>query len=53
MIDKPPQNRYILFINAMKKSVCRRRLFREPGQGGSPVGQSGMLSLLSRGGEEE
>lgn len=31
-IDKTPKNGYILCINAMKKSVHRRQLSREPGQ---------------------
>ena len=51
-IDKTPKNRYILCINATRKSVCGRPLSREPGVGESPAGRRCTLSLLSRGGEQ-
>ena len=38
MIDKSHKKRYILFINALKKSVHRLEPHREPGAAENPAG---------------
>ena len=50
-IDKSNKKRYILFINALKKSAHRFGPSREPGAAENPAGLCGVLSRWSRSSE--
>ena len=46
LIDKSHKKRYILFINALKKSVHRLGPYREPGAAENPAGKIRKINIV-------